>query len=134
MLAVAPRVAVLSTVTGVVGCGNVIVLISSGKEVPLKPTDCVLFATFSVLSVVMADPPMVPTTWGVKLIKSVQDAPAPSVPALDSVESSGQVELLLIEKPEETLGFVPTPGTSKVSAALPMLAIVSVFGLSALGL
>ena len=134
LLVYAVRVAELPAVTGVVGCGNVIVFVSSGIAVPLKPTDWLVFATFSVLSFVTVDPLVVPTSWGAKLIKSVQDAPAASVPALDWVVSCGQVELPPIVKPEEMAGLSPLPGTSKVSAELPMLVIVSVCGLSALTL
>ena len=90
------------------------------------------------------EPEIVPGTVGVKLTASMQEAPAASPAELKFLAEwlrgatlgpdpgGGQVELPLRANPEETFGFVPETGTSKVNGVFPLLVIVANNGLSLL--
>jgi hypothetical protein len=103
------------------------------SPVPLSPMLCVTAGlAFRLLSVRTADPEINPVVVGMKSTARLQLPPAASVPAEDEVRTSGQVVDESRVKLAETLGFVPVPGTGKVSGALPILRTVTLFGLSLL--
>src|ERR1039458_6921247 len=103
------------------------------SPVPLSPMLCVTDGlAFRLLSVSTTDPENCPVVVGMKSTASPQLVPAASVPAEDEVRTSGQVVDESSLKLAETLGFVPVPGTGKVSGMFPMFLTVTGSGLSVL--
>jgi hypothetical protein len=88
-----------------------------------------------LLSVRTSDPPMPPLDVGTKLMGRAHDVPCASVPGDPApLLTSGQavVPLLSSVKFAEMLGLFPLRGAGKFRSALPLLAIVTVCGLSEL--
>jgi hypothetical protein len=76
---------------------------------------------------------MVPSVVGLKSMAALQLAPAVRVYAVDElVLVCVQVEALSQPKFAATLGLYPVMGSGKVRVALPLLATVTVCGLSVL--
>jgi hypothetical protein len=91
-------------------------------------------ATFRALSVNTSEPPKTPESVGAKLMGSVQDWPASSVPAEGPAVMYGHDDAppVFNEKFAATLGLLPPLGTGKLRTAFPIFSTVTVFGLSLL--
>ena len=90
---------------------------------------------FRLLSVSTSEPLMLPEAVGAKLMGRVQDVPRASVPwELAELDINGQAvdPTLFNVKLTAIAGLFPLDGIGRVSAALPRLNTVTVFGLSLL--
>ena len=109
--------------------------VTGACPVPLRLIVCVVELAFRFVSVSTSEPLRLPALVGRKLMGRMHCSPAVSVASEEDVlVTSGQaVEAELeSEKFDEMLGLSPVPGIRRLRGALPLLAIVTVFGLSEL--
>jgi hypothetical protein len=94
-------------------------LFPAAVAVPISVMVWLAPATLSELSVNVREPEIAPAVVGAKLIWYVQEPPGISSAPVDDVKRSRQVFAVPIVNPAEMDGFVPVPGSVKVSGYVP---------------